>query len=140
MLIRLASTEDRPISVRDLGLDGLTEADGLAVGQASEFVVPLVRPFVSGAFTVADAHLFEDLYVLEQTEALRIEPSAAAGFRGPLWTLESESGRQYLADHDLVDRLDNATHILWTTGGAFVPEWEYQQFHERGRQIRNRLL
>ena len=136
MLIRLASARDQPISVAEVGLDGCTEADGLAVGRASEFVAPLMRRLVSGIFTVPDGHLFEDLYELEQCEGLRIEPSAAAGFRGPRWLLESTAGRQYLADHHIDGHLDNATHILWTTGGAFVPSAEFRQFRERGRSIR----
>ncbi|HEX4151851.1 MAG TPA: D-serine ammonia-lyase [Steroidobacteraceae bacterium] len=134
MLIRLASGDGGPVSVKDIGLDGRTEADGLAVGQASEWVAQTVRPLVSGVFTVADEELFRNLYLLHETESLRVEPSAAAGFRGPRWILESEQGRRYLADHALVDGMDAATHILWTTGGAFVPDEEYQRFRERGRQ------
>jgi D-serine dehydratase len=133
MLIRLASADDVPLSVRDCGLDNCTEADGLAVGQASEFVAPLMRPLLSGVFTVPDGDLFEDLYLLEKSEGLRIEPSAAAGFRGPHWLLNSEPGRQYLSAHGLWETMYQATHILWTTGGAFVPDDEYRQFHERGR-------
>jgi D-serine dehydratase len=133
MLIRLASANDRPVSVRDVGLDNCTEADGLAVGQASEFVARIVRPLAAGVFTVPDGDLFEDLYVLEQRTGLRVEPSAAAACRGPRWLLETETGRQYLASHGLLDHVDQATHILWTTGGAFVPDDEYRRFHERGR-------
>jgi D-serine dehydratase len=105
------------------------------MGQASEFVAPLMRPLVSGIFTVPDEDLVEDLYRLEQSEGLRIEPSAAAGFRGPRWLLESEVGRRYLLDHGLSECLENATHILWTTGGSFVPTEEYREFHERGRRL-----
>jgi hypothetical protein len=105
----------------------------LAVGQASEFVVPLVRPLVSGIFTVPDESLFEDLYILERSEGIRIEPSAAAGLRGPRWLLESEYGRQYLSRHGLLKHVDTAIHVLWTTGRALVPKNEYGQFHERGR-------
>jgi D-serine dehydratase len=47
----------------------------------------------------------------------------------------SEEGRQYLAAHGLADHLDTATHVLWTTGGAFVPTEEYRVFHERGQRI-----
>ena len=36
----------------EVSLDGRMEADGLAVGQATEFVAPLMRPLVSGVFTV----------------------------------------------------------------------------------------
>lgn len=136
MLIRLASIEDRPISVRDVGLDNITEADGLAVGQASELVVRLIRPLVAGIFTVPDEHLFEDLYILERTEGFRIEPSAAAGFRGSRWLVESEQGRQYLSNHGLLNHMDSATHVMWTTGGALLPEDQYRQFSERGRIVR----
>ncbi len=133
MLVRLASNDDRPISVRAFGLDNCTAADGLAVAQASELAARLVRPLISGVFTVPDDDLFADLYCLERSEGLRIEPSAAAGFRGPRWIIESMRGRQYLNDRGLADTLDEATHVLWTTGGAFVPDEEYQQFHARGR-------
>lgn len=133
MLIRLAAAYDSPLSVRDVGLDNRTEADGLAVAQASEFVACMMRSLVSGVFTVSESDFFEDLYVLEQSAGLRVEPSATASFRGPRWVLESEAGRHYLANHGLLDKIDNATHLLWSTGGAFVPDEEYRQFHERGR-------
>jgi len=134
MLVRLASRDNRPISVREVGLDNRTEADGLAVGQASEFVAPIVRSLVSGIFTVDDGRLFEDLYLLERREGLRIEPSAAAGLRGPHWILGSEIGRQYLKERNLGEEcVLNATHVIWTTGGAFVPSEEFRRFHERGQ-------
>jgi len=136
VLLGLAAGGDRPVSVRDVGLDNRTEADGLAVGQASEFVLPLMRSLVAGVFTVPDPDLFEDLYLLEQSEGLRIEPSAAAGFRGPRWVLDSAAGVGYLREQGLLDRMEAATHVLWTTGGAFVPEEEYWRFHERGRKVK----
>ncbi len=135
MLIRLASGRDRPISVREVGLDNRTEADGLAVGQASEFVAPLIRTLVSGIFTVCDEHLFQDLYLLKESQNIRVEPSAAAGFRGPRWLLESEAGNQYREGHDLDRVVRNAVHVLWTTGGAFVPDDEYRRFHARGASL-----
>ncbi len=135
MLVRLASAENRSISVTDVGLDGRTDADGLAVARASEIVAQAIRPLVSGFFTVPDDDLFRDLYILERTEALRIEPSAAAGFRGPEWLLNSEPGHAYLRAHQLWEHLHAATHVLWTTGGAFVPNEEYQLFRSRGRSL-----
>ena len=136
MLIRLASVRDAPISVANVGLNGPTEADGLAVGKASEFVVPIVRQLASGVFTVRDDDLFEDLFLLHQTEGMRIEPSAAAGFRGPRWLLETETGRDYRVKHDILKDMDRATHVLWTTGGALLPEEEYRRYYQRGRDIR----
>jgi D-serine dehydratase len=31
----------------------------------------------------------------------------------------------------------NATHIVWTTGGLFVPDEEYARFLARGRDLLN---
>jgi D-serine dehydratase len=135
MLVRLASQDDRPVSVHALGLDNRTEADGLAVAQASEFAAPLMRPLVSGIFTVLDEHLFEDLYRLDVTEGIHIEPSAAAGFRGPQWLLDSPDGEAYLGHQNLRALMDRATHLLWTTGGALVPHEEFEGFRTRGERV-----
>jgi D-serine dehydratase len=126
-LVRMLS--DKPQSVYDYGLDNKTEADGLAVAQASEFVFGLVERLASGFYTVADAELFEVLVRLEQAIGQRIEPSAAAGFLGPA----RMNGEKYLRDlHG--QRIDPAsvTHLFWTTGGLFAPEEEYRQFYDRG--------
>lgn len=124
MLLRLAFP-DRSRSVYELGLDNRTEADGLAVPRASERVFGLMQHLVSGVFTVEDAVLFGYLRRLYATSGLRIEPSAAAGFPGPRWLLESPAGREYLARHALTGRLAQATHLLWTTGGLLVPDDEF---------------
>lgn len=126
---------DRPgISVYDLGLDNRTAADGLAVATASELAARLMRPLLSGAFTVEDDTLFRHLHALHDAEGIRIEPSAAAGFSGPARLLTSPAGRHYLTRNHLIDRVPHAIHLLWTTGGLFVPDVEYQAFLERGRQ------
>ena len=119
MLVRLASTTG-PKSVYDIGLDNLTEADGLAVGEASELVYQLVRELVSGVYTVADDDLFTALARLRQTSGIEIEPSATACFAGTR-----------LLDEALRNN-PNATHIFWTTGGSFVPAEEYEKFYRRG--------
>lgn len=119
MLVRLASSTG-PKSVYDIGLDNRTEADGLAVGEASELVYQLVRELVSGVYTVADDALFTTLARLRQTSGIEIEPSAAACFAGTR-----------LLDTTL--RNDpQATHVFWTTGGSFVPAEEYERFYRRG--------
>jgi D-serine dehydratase len=132
MLLRLATLTDRPISVRDVGLDNRTEADGLAVARASEFAAFMLRPLVSGAFTVLDSELFKGLYELERREGIRVEPSAAAGLPGPRWLTSSSTGQEYLDRHAIASDVDNATHLFWTTGGSLVPEDEYRRFHRRG--------
>ncbi len=137
MLVQMAlgdqeSGETRPVSVYDIGLSNQTEADGLAVGAASLLVADFMRTLVSGVFTVPDEDLFRYLYQLHQSEAIKVEPSATAAFAGPGLLFGSADGQDYLARHDLQQRLPNATHILWTTGGSFVPDVEYQRFLQRG--------
>ena len=119
MLVRLASSTG-PKSVYDIGLDNRTEADGLAVGEASELVYQLVRELVSGVYTVADDALFTTLAHLRQTTGIEIEPSAAACFAGTR-----------LLD-TMVRNDPRATHVFWTTGGSFVPAEEYERFYRRG--------
>ncbi len=122
-------------SVYDIGLTNRTEADGLAVPQASELAAQAMRPILDGVFTVADDTLFADLHRVRETEGLRIEPSAAAGFSGPRMLTGTEAGRAWLRQHELDRVLPHATHLVWTTGGLFVPPEEYARFAERGAAL-----
>jgi len=135
MLVQLASGKHESVSVHDIGLSNSTEADGLAVGSASLLVASIMRHLLAGVFTVQDDDLYRWLYQLKELENISIEPSAAASFAGPAMLLESEAGRAYLAKHNLVKHLSQASHILWTTGGAFVPPEEYQTFFAKGKEI-----
>jgi len=123
-----------PPSVYDLGLRNQTEADGLAVPRASELAYAVVGAWLAGVYTVADERLFADLARLHDSEGLRIEPSAAAGFSGPAHLCGSETGRAWLRARGLSGRLARATHLAWTTGGLYVPDDEYAGFLRRGRQ------
>jgi D-serine dehydratase len=81
-------------SVYDIGLSCRTEADGLAVGLASEWVCTRIRTLLAGVYTVTDESLYRDLYRLQSTEQIAIEPSAAAGIQGPARLLND--GADYL--------------------------------------------
>jgi D-serine dehydratase len=116
MLLRLAAGAG-PVSVYDIGLDNRTEADGLAVAQASEPVAEIIGPLVAGVYTVTDDDLFRVLARLHDCSGAHIEPSAAAAFLG------------------VHDPQRDATHIFWTTGGAFVPPEEFAGFLQRGRRL-----
>jgi D-serine dehydratase len=94
-----------------------------------------MRPVLAGVFTVEDDTLFHHLHLAAQTEQLRIEPSAAAGFSGPAALQHSDAGQQYLAQHGLQGCMHQATHVVWTTGGLFVPEVEYARFAARGAAL-----
>ena len=122
-------------SVYELGLNNQTEADGLAVPRASELAADVVRGFLGGVFTVEDETLFRHLYLLKNSEGLNIEPSAAAGFSGPRELLQSAAGQDYLQRQNLLAHLPHATHIVWTTGGLFVPDAEYAKFLQRGAAL-----
>ncbi|MCL4772251.1 MAG: D-serine ammonia-lyase, partial [Burkholderiaceae bacterium] len=128
----LAGPHDHP-SVYDWGLSNQTEADGLAVPRASLLAASLMHPLLSCVFTVQDATLFQHLAWAHDTEGLRIEPSAAAGFSGPAMLTGTLAGRAWLRAQGLEAHLPRATHLTWTTGGLFVPDSEYDLFLQRGR-------
>ncbi len=133
MLAALANEDEQPVSVYDLGLDNHTQADGLAVGQASALVAPMMRTMLSGVVTVKDDDLFRYLALAQQTLSAKIEPSAAASVAGPLALLTSKQGSAYLAQQHI--KAESITHIMWSTGGALIPDAEYQQFLRRGTTL-----
>lgn len=133
MLYALAAGRVLPVS--ELGLSGATAADGLAVGCASALVAERMRTRVSGVFTLTDAELLRWVYLLHQQEGIDVEPSASAGCAGPVWLSQSDAGRAYRQQQGLDPHMERAHHIVWTTGGRFVPEAEQAGFIECGRQL-----
>ncbi len=118
------------ICVGDVGLDGKTAADGLAVGRPSRLVGSIMETLLSGCYTINDEKLYAYLAKLADTEDLWIEPSACASFTGPGHVLSAEG---YLIKNNLKDKLKNATHILWATGGSMVPDEEMQAYYAMGK-------
>ena len=109
MLLGMATGKGTDICVQDIGLSGLTHADGLAVGRPSGFVGRVMKNILSGIVTVQDGKLYDYMRLLEETENIFIEPSACAAFEGMKYA-------------------ENATHILWATGGSMVPEEIRRQY------------
>ena len=122
-------------SVYDWGLTNRTEADGLAVPRASLLAAELMRPLLSGVFTVADDTLFAQLAQVLDALGERIEPSAAAGFSGPPMLLGTTAGQAWLRGSGVGAVLPQATHLVWTTGGLLVPDAQYQGFVQHGRNV-----
>lgn len=122
MLIGMATGLHGEISVQDFGIDGRTEADGLAVGRPSGFVGKLMEPIISGIFTMDDDKLFDYMRALNDSEEIRIEPSACASFEGPAKILDYKESKKYLEDENLIDKLEDINHISWATGGNLVPD------------------
>ena len=104
------------VHISELGLSGKTDADGLAVGAASRLVFDTVRHLTDGGFTVDDARLAPLVKLIHSTEKRFIEPSAAAAAAAYLGMLASGSAP------------DGASHVLWATGGALVPDEERQKY------------
>lgn len=121
MLLGLATGEKDGVCVQDAGLTGVTEADGLAVARPSRLVCDVMEHTLSGVFTVADGRLLDDLRALHAAEKLFIEPSACAAFAGYRGLAQFPAAQAYLAAHGLTEKLENAAHILWATGGRLVP-------------------
>ena len=122
MLVGMATGLNHEISVQDIGLTGLTHADGLAVGRPSGFVGGVMKHLLSGEFTVCDRKLYDYMRDLLRAEDIFLEPSACAAFQGPLLIEKDDTARRYLQENHLTDKMPHATHIAWATGGSLVPE------------------
>lgn len=117
MLLGLATGKHDKISVLDIGLDNKTEADGLAVGRPSSFVGKIMEKLLTGVFTIEDKKLYMFLQSLYEEENIFLEPSALAGFLGPIYT-----SKKY--------KNENITHMCWGTGGSLVPKESREKFLE----------
>lgn len=126
MLLGLATGLQEKICVQDVGLSGKTAADGLAVGRPSGFAGRTVRELAAGEFTVRDEALYPYLRALRDTEGLFIEPSACAAFQGPA---KIAGMRDFLRENGLTEKMGNAVHIAWATGGRLVPQTERDRYY-----------
>ncbi len=64
------------VSVQEIGIDNITAADGLAVGRASGFVGRAMERLIDGYYTIDDSEMYNLLGLLNQTESIKLEPSA----------------------------------------------------------------
>ena len=127
--LALCTGKGAAVCVADIGLDGKTEADGLAVGRASALCFETCAPLVEGSYTIEDCTLFEHLGALVELERSFIEPSCCACFAGPGHLAAGSQRARWL--------LAEGTHVFWATGGSLVPEAEREALLARtpmGRQ------
>lgn len=116
MTLGLVTGKFNNASVKDYGIDNITEADGLAVGTPSNLVAEMSDKLIDGIYTIEDFELFKLLRLLKDSENIKIEPSAAASLLGPV----------------VVNTHTNATHICWLTGGLLLPQEEYIKMYIKG--------
>ncbi len=129
VLIGMDTQTFEKANVRDYGISGKTEADGLACASPSGFVTRMMTNLVSGEFTVSDPKLYDYLRLLYRSENIQIEPSSCAAFAGPCGFAKDPKAAAYCQSHNLSDDvLQNATHIAWATGGRMIPQEIYEAY------------
>ena len=129
MVLGMATGLHNQICVQDIGLSGKTHADGLAVGRASSLVGKIMEPLLTGEVTLEDYKIYDYMRDLRDTEGLFIEPSSCAGFEGPVQFIKNAAFAPYIEKYGLSEALQNASHIVWATGGKLVPEEVRQAFY-----------
>jgi D-serine dehydratase len=135
MLIGCMTGQHDRVCVQDFGIDNITAADGLAVGRASGFVGKTLENLLSGNYTVSDEQLYILLAAMADTENIYLEPSALAGVPGAAKLFITEEGKKYIKDHNLENKMSNALHIAWATGGSMVPKEEMQKYYQKGKEL-----
>ena len=133
MLVGLMTEKFDEVSVFDFGLGGLTVADGLAVPRTSGLVAKLMKNLFSGGYSVKDEIFKGLLYGLYKQESIFLEPAAVGGMIGPYRLVNSEVGQAYIKAKNLTDKMENATHIAWATGGSMVPDKDREAFIEEAK-------
>ncbi|HGN0303329.1 MAG: D-serine ammonia-lyase [Proteus mirabilis] len=118
------------ISVQEVGIDNITAADGLAVGRASGFVGRAMERLIDGYYTIDDQELYNLLSLLNKEERIQLEPSALAGMTGAIHVSQAKDYLQGLSLDS--QKMHNATHLVWATGGGMVPTDEMQKYLAQG--------
>lgn len=126
MILGMSTGKHSDISIQDIGIDGKTVADGLAVGRASGFVGRLMEPFISGCYTISDERMYKMLAKLADTENIYLEPSALAGMYGSILLKSNSEFAEF-------GKIENCTHIVWATGGGMVPQEEMKKYYLAGK-------
>ncbi|MFL2097991.1 D-serine ammonia-lyase [Marinilactibacillus psychrotolerans] len=139
MLLGLESKLYDEISVEEIGLGGITVADGLAVPRTSGLVAKLMHNYFSAGYSLKDETFRRILWNLYDKESVFLEPAAVAGLAGPHKLLESKEGQSYLKKNNLKNKLHQATHIAWATGGSMVPDDNREVFLEEGKAVSEQL-
>lgn len=113
------------VSVYDAGLDNQTVADGLAVPRASELVLQLVGGSIDGAIAIPDTTMAPWVARVWKELDQKLEPSAASGFVAYEALVNKLSSADPHTGRLNKQALMLGTHIVWTTGGAHLPEDEF---------------
>lgn len=130
MMLGMITQKHDEICVQDFGIDNITCADGLAVGRSSSFIGKTLERTINGFFTVSDENLFRSLSLMQDSEAIKLEPSALAGMVSIVNFHKTDEINKYAKLFCL--RLENITHLAWATGGNMVPKDIMESYYEKG--------
>lgn len=108
--------------------DGRTVADGLAVRNPSPLVMETAGNLFAGGYILDDSMILGSMARLFELESLKVEPSAAAGIRGPKLV------NRTLKDNGYQDLAAEAIHVVWLTGGSMLPEADWQNYYEMAKK------
>ena len=131
MALGMITKKHDKICVQDIGLSGITEADGLAVNRPSKLVGKIMTNLLAGEFTISDDKLYFYEKNLLDSENIFIEPSSCAAFMGVNKLFTDKTSQTFLAAHDLHTKMANSLHIIWATGGSLVPQPIRQAYYQK---------
>lgn len=135
MLYGLHTGQHEKCHIKTLGMDGLTVADGLAVGSPSGLVCEIMTPILDGIYTLEDEKMLWLVNLLHISENIYVEPSATAGLMGPMKLFYTEMGFKILLENNLLDKMEEAVHVSWATGGSLVPSDQQKSDLKKGKSI-----
>ena len=133
MLLGVCTGLHSEVAVQDFGIDNRTAADGLACGRPSGFVGKALQHLLDGFLTMEDEEMFRLAAKAAELENTFMEPSSTTGLTGLADVLRDSVYRERL--RLTPERLKNAAHIAWITGGSMVPEREMQAYIARGKSL-----
>ncbi|QBO37092.1 D-serine ammonia-lyase [Periweissella cryptocerci] len=126
VLVGMETQLNNDITVYDVGIDGQTRADGLAVGRPSKIAGVYMRGLLAGIATSTEDRMFKYLAELADAENIWLEPSSTIGMKALTDVMQ----------HPIYGpRAQNATHIVWATGGSMVPTDIMHSYYEYGREL-----
>ncbi len=103
------------VSVYDIGLGNGTVADGLACSSPSVLAYNVMQGLLDGCFTICDEHSLHLSRMLYQTSGIKAEPSSCVALGGVGKMPQN------------IKHMENATHLVWLTGGSLVPDDEWKR-------------
>lgn len=112
------------ISVYDVGIDGVTGADGLAVGRPSRIAGKVMKTLLYGIGTFDEKPMYDAMRALYECEGIQAEPSSVAGYA----VLANIAG-QLAAEFPM----EQAHHIVWCTGGSMMPHDYFEELLKKAK-------